>query len=107
MPPATLLAKLLHSSAFRNNQIWAGRAAGIAVTESGRGHISYNVITGMEWAGIDIRHGGNPVISHNCIQNGQADGIVVGEGGKSVIFDNSIEGMLFLFCFITHLLILS
>lgn len=77
---------------YRDNFIWSGRAAGIAVTEHGSGHISHNIISGMEWAGIDIRHGSNPIISHNIIQNGHCDGIVVGEGGKSIIVDNFIEG---------------
>ena len=48
---------------FRKNQICAGHAAGIAITEDGRGHISYNEISNMEWAGIDVPYGGNPVIS--------------------------------------------
>ena len=77
---------------FRKNQICAGHAAGIAITEDGRGHISYNEISNMEWAGIDVRYGGNPVISHNQIVKGHSDGVVVGSGGKSVIFDNDLIG---------------
>ncbi len=76
----------------RYNRIWTGRAAGVAVTEDGRGHITHNDICGMEWAGIDIRNGADPVVSHNVIRKGQADGIVIGEAGKSIIYDNEIQG---------------
>ena len=76
----------------RHNRIWSGRAAGVAVTEDGKGHISYNDICGMEWAGIDIRNGADPVVSHNKIRKGQADGIVIGEGGKGILYDNDIQG---------------
>lgn len=77
---------------FRHNRIWAGRAAGVAVTEEGKGHILYNDIYGMEWGGVDIRNGGNPVVTNNWIREGHADGIVIGEGGKGVIMDNDIRG---------------
>lgn len=76
----------------RHNRIWSGRAAGIAVTEEGKGHILYNDIYGMEWGGVDIRNGGNPVVTNNWIRDGHADGIVIGEGGKGVIMDNDIRG---------------
>lgn len=65
----------------------------MAVTEDGKGHISYNEICGMEWAGIDIRNGADPVVSHNKIRKGQADGIVIGEGGKGILYDNDIQGI--------------
>lgn len=78
----------------RHNRIWSGRAAGVAVTEDGKGHISYNDICGMEWAGIDIRNGADPVVSHNKIRKGQADGIVIGERGKGILYDNDIQGEL-------------
>ena len=77
---------------FRHNRIWAGRAAGVAVTEEGKGHILHNDICGMEWGGVDIRNGGNPVVTNNWIREGHADGIVIGEGGKGVIMDNDIRG---------------
>lgn len=76
----------------RHNRIWSGRAAGVAVTEEGKGHILYNDIYGMEWGGVDIRNGGNPVVTNNWIRDGHADGIVIGEGGKGVIMDNDIRG---------------
>ena len=76
----------------RDNFICCGKASGIAITENGRGHITHNVISEMQWAGIDIRNGANPVVSHNVIENGQSDGIVIADMGKSVIVDNTITG---------------
>ena len=87
--------KILYASLLcRHNRIWSGRAAGVAVTEEGKGHILYNDIYGMEWGGVDIRNGGNPVVTNNWIREGHADGIVIGEGGKGVIMDNDIRGTL-------------
>ena len=99
-----MMASFNSNVSFRKNQIWSGHAAGIAITEDGRGHISYNEISNMEWAGIDVRYGGNPVISHNQIVNGHSDGIVVGSGGKSVIFDNDLigRGQFLLLCIISQ-----
>ena len=77
---------------FRKKQIWSGLAAGIAITEDGRGHISYTEISNMEWAGIDVRYGCNPAISHNQIVKGHLDAIAVRSGGKSVMFDNDLIG---------------
>lgn len=77
---------------LRHNRIWSGQAAGVAITEEGRGHITHNDICGMEWGGVDIRNGGNPLVSNNWIRDGQADGIVIGEGGKGIIMDNDILG---------------
>ena len=76
----------------RRNRIWSGHAAGVAVTEEGKGQILFNDIYGMEWGGVDIRNGGNPVVSNNWIRDGHADGIVIGEGGKGIIMDNDIRG---------------
>ena len=78
----------------RFNRIWSGRAAGVAVTEDGRGQITHNDICGMGWGGVDIRNGGNPLVSNNWIRDGHADGIVIGEGGKGIIMDNDIRGLL-------------
>ena len=77
---------------FRKNHIWSGHATGIAITEDGRGYISYNEISSMKWAGNDVLCGGNSVISHNQIVKGHSDGLVVGSGRKSVIFDNYLIG---------------
>ena len=86
----------------RHNRIWSGRAAGVAVTEEGKGHILYNDIYGMEWGGVDIRNGGNPVVTNNWIREGHADGIVIGEGGKGVIMDNDIRGTLQQYLYTIH-----
>ena len=106
--PCPCAATFIHRnlSDFRYNRIWSGRAAGVAVTEDGRGHIAYNDICSMEWAGIDIRNGADPVVSHNVIRKGQADGIVIGEGGKSILYDNDIQGILtslYFFCYASHM----
>ena len=61
---------------FRKNQIWSGLAAGIAITEDERGHISYTEISNMEWAGIDVRYGCNPAISHNQIVKGNYNDLI-------------------------------
>ena len=76
---------------IRCNRIWAGKAAGIAVTEDGYGHISFNDISGMEWGGIDIRNGGHPVVLNNTIHNGHGDGVVIGRNGSGIIFENVIK----------------
>ena len=76
---------------IRCNRIGAGPAAGIAVTEDGYGHISFNDISGMEWGGIDIRNGGHPVVLNNTIHNGHGDGVVIGRNGSGIIFENVIK----------------
>ena len=75
----------------RCNRIWAGQAAGIAVTEDGFGHVYFNDICGMEWGGIDIRNGGHPVIMNNTIHKGHGDGVVIGKRGCGLIFENVIR----------------
>lgn len=75
----------------RCNRIWAGQAAGIAVTEEGFGHVYFNDICGMEWGGVDIRNGGHPVIMNNTIHSGHGDGVVIGERGCGLIFENVIR----------------
>ena len=75
----------------RCNRIWAGQAAGIAVTEEGFGHVYFNDICGMEWGGIDIRNGGHPVIMNNTIHKGHGDGVVIGKRGCGLIFENVIR----------------
>ena len=103
------------------NRICHGSAAGIAVTESGKGHIvgekrkmferstavisdseeailffvsvlADNLISGNRWGGIDIRHCGDPRVTCNLICNGMSDGIVVGSKGLGTIEANVIRG---------------
>ena len=79
------------SDTARCNRIWAGQAAGIAVTEDGFGHVYFNDICGMEWGGIDIRNGGHPIIMNNTIHKGHGDGVVIGKRGCGLIFENVIR----------------